>query len=176
LTIVAAGACLWLAACAFFDLKKREVPPALTLPPLFGAVLWSAFTGKPAVALFILLLFILADVSPRLSGFAGGLLAAIFGLGLATSLEPVLVVTTMLAALGIWGLWTFEKMGGADAQVLLALALIFGPSILLPITLAGGVQGLVSLLARKKKIPYMVSILAGISVFLFMQLIHSPIF
>ena len=174
--ILAAGAWLWLAACAFFDLKKREVPPALTLPPLFGAVLWSAFTGKPAVALFVLLLFILADVSPRLSGFAGGLQAVIFCLGLATSPEPVLVVTTMLAALGIWSLWTFEKMGGADAQVLLALALIFGPSILLPITLAGGVQGLVSLLARKKTIPYMVSILAGTSVFLMMQLMHPSIF
>jgi Flp pilus assembly protein protease CpaA len=174
--IVAVSVCLWLVACAIFDLKKREVPPALTLPPLFGAVLWTAFTGKPAAALFVLLLFILADVSPRMSGFAGGLQAVIFCLGLATSPEPGLVVTSMLAALGIWGLWTFGKMGGADAQVLLTLALIFGPSILLPITLAGGVQGLVSLLVRKKTIPYMVSILTGMSVFLWMQLIHSPIF
>jgi Flp pilus assembly protein protease CpaA len=173
LTIVAISVCLWLTACTLLDLKKRKVPSALTLPPLFGAVLWAALNGKTVVALFVLLLFVLADVSPRLNGFAGGLQAILFCLGLSTSPEPVRAAVTMLAAFWIWVIWRVGKMGGADAQVLLALALVFGPSILLLITLAGGVQGLVSLLAKKKTIPYMVSILAGTSVFLWMQ---APIF
>ncbi len=164
--LVAAGVCLWLAVCALYDLKWREVPPALTIPPLFGAVLWNVFNGNFAVALFVLALCILADVSVRARGFANGLQAVIFCLGLATSSEPVLAAATMLAAYVIWAVWHLEKMGGADAQVLLALALVFGPTILLPITLAGGVQGLASLIMKKKTIPYMVSILAGTSVFL----------
>lgn len=167
--MLAAGICLWLAVCTWCDLKQREVPSALTLPPLFGAVLWAAFSGKTMVALFVLLLFILADVSPRLSGFAGGLQAALFCLGVGIGPEPVLAAITMLAAFWTWVIWRLGKMGGADAQVLIALALVFGPSILLPITLAGGVQGLVSLLAKKKTIPYMVSILAGTCVFFLAQ-------
>ena len=171
--LVAAGVCLWLAICALHDLKWREVPPALTIPPLFGAVLWKVLEGNCAVALFVLALFILADVSVRARGFANGLQAVIFCLGLAISPEPLLAAAIMLTAYVIWAVWRLEKMGGADAQVLLTLALVFGPAILLPITLAGGVQGLVSLLAKKKTIPYMVSILAGTSIFV---LFHPSIF
>lgn len=171
--LVAAGVCLWLAVCALYDLKWREVPIALTIPPLFGAVLWKVLEGNLAVALFFLALCILADVSVQARGFANGLQAVIFCLGVVTSPDPWLASTTMLMAYVIWAVWRLEKMGGADAQVLLALALVFGPAILLPITLAGGLQGLVSLLAKKKTIPYMVSILAGTSVFV---LFHPSIF
>lgn len=171
--LVAVVVCLWLAVCTVWDLKRREVPPVLTIPPLFGAVLWSVFTGNAGVALFIVQLFILADVSIRMRGFANGLQATIFCLALAISPDPWLAAGTMLTAYVIWAVWRLEKMGGADAQVLLALTLVCGPSILLPITLAGGVQGLVSLLAKKRTIPYMVSILTGASVFL---LLHPSIF
>lgn len=164
--LAAAGVCLWLAVCALYDLKWREVPPALTIPPLFGAVLWKVLEGNFAVALFVLALFIMADVSVRARGFANGLQATIFCLGAATSPDPWLASATMLMAYMIWAVWRLEKMGGADAQVLLVLTLVIGPAILLPITLAGGVQGLASLIMKKKTIPYMVSILAGTSVFL----------
>jgi Flp pilus assembly protein protease CpaA len=169
LILVAAGVCIWLVVCALYDLKWREVPPALTIPPLFGAVLWKVLDGNVAVALFVLALCILADVSVRARGFANGLQAVIFCLGVAISPDPWLAATTMLTAYVIWAVWRLEKMGGADAQVLLALTLVFGPVILLPITLAGGVQGLVSLLARKKTMPYMVSIMAGTSIFLLVR-------
>lgn len=165
--------CLWLVVCAAYDLKWREVPSALTIPPLFGAVLWKVLDGNVAVALFVVALFILADVSVRARGFANGLQAVVFCLGLAISPDPWLAAITMLTAYVIWAIWRLEKMGGADAQVLLALTLVFGPAILLPITLAGGVQGLVSLLAKKRTIPYMVSILAGASIFV---LFHPSIF
>jgi prepilin signal peptidase PulO-like enzyme (type II secretory pathway) len=167
--ILAIGVYLWLAACAVCDLKWREVPPALTLPPLFGAVLWNALTGKFALALFVLLLFILADIPFRGRGFANGLQAAIFCLGLTTSPEPFLAGTVMLTMIVIWSIWKFEKMGGADAQVLMALALLLGPAVLLPISVVGGIQGLIHLLAHKKTMPFMVSILAGTCVLLLAQ-------
>jgi Flp pilus assembly protein protease CpaA len=159
--ILTIGACLWLLACMACDLKWREVPPALTLPPLFGAVLWNALSGKFAFALFVLLLFILADVPVKMRGFANGLQAVIFCLGWATSPEPALAGMAMLAMFVVWATWQLEKMGGADAQVLLTLLLLFDPMILLPISIAGGVQGLIHLLARKRSMPFMVSIFAG---------------
>ena len=159
--ILSIALCLWLLACTACDLKWREVPPGLTLPPLFGALLWQALTGNFALALFVLLLFILADLPVRSRGFANGLQAAIYFLGLATSPEPVQTGLSMFALLVIWVIWKLDKLGGADAQVLLTLVLLLGPSILLPISAAGGIQGLIHLLARKKNMPFMVSILAG---------------
>jgi len=167
--ILAIGVCLWLAACTVFDLKWREVPAALTLLPLFGAVLWNALIGKFALALFVLLLFILADIPVRSRGFANGLQAAIFCMGLTTSPEPVLAGTVMLTMLVIWSIWKLEKMGGADAHVLMALVLLLGPSVLLPITVVSGVQGLIHLLVHKKTMPFMVSIFAGTCVLLLTQ-------
>ena len=167
--ILAIGVCLWLLACTVYDLKRREVPPVLTLPPLFGVVLWNALIGKFALALFVLLLFILADIPVRSRGFANGLQAAIFCLGLTTSPEPVLAGTVMVTMLVIWSIWQLEKMGGADAQVLMALVLLLGPAVLLPIAVVGGVQGLIHLLAHKKTMPFMVSIFAGTCVLLLTQ-------
>jgi Flp pilus assembly protein protease CpaA len=159
--VIVLTVCLWLLVCAICDLKWREVPLTLTLPPLFGALLWQAVKGNFALALFTILLFILADCPARSRGFANGLQATIYFLGVATSPEPVLAGFSMFAMLVIWMIWNLGKMGGADAQVLMALTLCFGPAVLLPIALAGGIQGLAALLMRKRTLPFMVSILAG---------------
>ncbi|MEI7848553.1 MAG: hypothetical protein WCK35_22315, partial [Chloroflexota bacterium] len=95
--ILAIAVGIWLLACTACDLKWREVPAALTLPPLFGVILWTALTGKFAMALFVLLLFILADIPVRSRGFANGLQALIFILGLSTSPDPMLAGISMLA-------------------------------------------------------------------------------
>jgi Flp pilus assembly protein protease CpaA len=167
--VIAIAVCLWLLACAACDLKWREVPPALTLPPLFGALLWQAVKGNFALALFTILLFILADSPTRSRGFANGLQAAIYFLGLATSPEPVLAGFSMFTMLVIWITWNLGKMGGADAQVLMALILWFGPAVLLPVAVAGGIQGLAALLAHKRTLPFMVSVLAGTCIYILMQ-------
>ena len=53
-------------------------------------------------------------------------------------------------------------MGGADAKILMALFLFTGnASLILPITIAGGAQGIVALFKKERQIPYTVSILAG---------------
>ncbi len=169
--VVAFALCLWLLACTLFDLKSREVPAALTLPFLFAAVLWVALTGQFALALFVALLFVLADVPVRSRGFANGLQAVVFYLGLFTSPEPLVAGLSMAAAMTLWVVWNLEKMGGADAQVLMALVLLLGPVVLLPIAVAGGIQGLVTLLARRKTMPFMLSILVGTGMFF---LAHPP--
>jgi Flp pilus assembly protein protease CpaA len=168
--VLAIGVGLWLLVCTVYDLKWREVPPSLTLPALFGAVLWTALTGQFALALFALMLFILADIPVRSRGFANGLQAGIFVLGLSSSPDPMLAGISMLAMFVIWMTWKLEKMGGADAQALLALLLLLGPTILLPVALAGGLQGLITLLARKKTMPFMVSVFTGTCVYFLAQL------
>lgn len=167
--IVAIGICFWLLACTAFDLKWREVPATLTLPFLFTAVFWEALTGQFALAMFVVLLFILADVPVRSRGFSNGLQAIVFYLGLFTSPDPLTTGLSMAAVMTIWVVWNLEKMGGADAQVLMALVLLLGPLVLLPIAVAGGLQGLVTLLARRKTMPFMLSILIGTGVFFLAQ-------
>jgi Flp pilus assembly protein protease CpaA len=167
--VITLTVCLWLLVCAIWDLKWREVPPALTLPPLFGALFWQAVKGNFALALFTILLFILADCPARSRGFANGLQAAIYFLGVATSPEPILAGFSMFAMLVIWLTWNLEKMGGADAQVLMALILYFGPVVVLPVAVAGGIQGLIALLAHKKTLPFMVSVLAGTCFYFLIQ-------
>jgi len=77
---------------------------------------------------------------------------------------------SMLTMFVIWMIWQLEKMGGADAQVLLTLLLLLGPTILLPVALTGGLQGIITLLARKKTMPFMVSVFTGTCVYFLMQL------
>jgi len=121
------------------------------------------------MALFVLLLFILADIPVRSRGFASGLQALIFVLGLSTSPDPMLAGISMLAMFMIWMIWQLEKMGGADAQILLTLLLLLGPTILLPVALTGGLQGLIALLARKKTMPFMVSVFTGACFYFLLQ-------
>lgn len=167
--IVSIGICLWLLACTACDLKGREVPASLTLPFLFSAVLWDALTGQFALAMFAALLFVLADVPVRSRGFANGLQAVVFALGLFFSPEPLTTGFSMAAVMALWLVWNLEKMGGADAQVLMALVLLLGPLVLLPIAVAGGIQGLVTLLVHRKTMPFMLSILIGTGVFFLAQ-------
>jgi hypothetical protein len=71
----------------------------------------------------------------------------------------------MFTMLVIWLTWKLEKIGGADAQVLMTLIILLGPAVLLPVAVAGGIQGLAGLLAHRKTLPFMVSVLAGTSVY-----------
>ncbi len=38
----------WLGACVVFDLRSRQVPAWLTIPPLLLAALWRLFSGRLA--------------------------------------------------------------------------------------------------------------------------------
>jgi len=149
----------WLLACAISDLRTRTVPTWLTVIPLLGAVTWTAWQGSLPLALLVLTLVALDDLHWRARGFLGGVqgllllftwqLDGLIGLGIGFSL------------MGIWLCWKLGAFGGADAQVLMTLALLFQPAVLLPVALAGGVQGLVQWLRKKPTLPAMLAILVG---------------
>ena len=66
-----------------------------------------------------------------------------------------------ISLFALWLSWTTGKAGGADVQVQMALAMLISPWVLLPVWLAGGLQGLIGLLARRRVIPFMLSIFVG---------------
>ena len=77
-------------------------------------------------------------------------------------------VHTLVCAilLGVWLMWEFGQMGGADVKLIMAATLVLGtPLIIIPISLAGGVQGAIALLRKQKEIPFVVSIFAGTVLF-----------
>jgi Flp pilus assembly protein protease CpaA len=157
---------LWLALCAGFDLKSRSVPAWLTLPGLFLALFFQETRGELALVAFVALVFVLTDVPRWAQGLLCLLLTALFVLALLTSADPVAAELSMLATLALWLSWKLGVLGGADAQVLVALILFCGPAVLVPVVFLNGLQGLAGLLLKRPTIPAMLSILAGTGVFL----------
>ena len=153
--------CIWLTVCAVYDLKSRSVPAWLTLPGLFIALLLKESSGELALVAFIALVFVLSDLTPLLRGLVCLLLSALFVLALLTTADPVSAELSMLAVLSIWLCWKFNILGGADTQVLAALILLCGPSIIVPVAMVNAIQGLAGMILKRKTIPAMLSILAG---------------
>jgi Flp pilus assembly protein protease CpaA len=145
----------WLAICVWHDLKTREVPGLLTIGPLIGMGFYAVLRGWDGAAWLVLLLTLFSEL-PRLRWLAGGIATAVIAL-LMPGLFPML-----LSLYGAWLLWELGAMGGADAKILMTLLLFMGnASLILPITIAGGIQGMVALFKKEHQIPYTVSILAG---------------
>ena len=163
--------CVWLLVCAAYDLKSRTVPAWVTIPPLLGAVVWSAWQSSWAISLLILTLVCLDDLPWRLRGFLVGLqgLLLLFVWQQAGWEGAALG----LVLLGLWLSWKLGAFGGADAQVLMALILFFGPEILVPVALMNVIQGLVGMVMKRKTIPAMLSILAGACVFFAVQALQT---
>ena len=161
----------WLVLCTLHDLRSRTIPAWLTIPPLLGAVAWNAWHGSWAASLLALTLLFLDDLPWRLRGFLAGLqgLLLLFAWQQA-GLEGVILGLTLL---GIWLSWKLGAFGGADAQVLMALSLFFGPTILVPVALMNAIQGLVGMLMKRKTIPAMLSILAGTCIFFAAQALQT---
>jgi Flp pilus assembly protein protease CpaA len=87
-----------------------------------------------------------------------GVYAILWGLWM----PALLLVILCLALFTIWFLWDLDKMGGADMKLMAAVILAFGsPIVLLPITLVGGLQGLVAYFRKQTSVPYVFSIFLG---------------
>jgi hypothetical protein len=154
----------WLLVCAFSDLRTRTVPTWLTVAPLLGAVVWVAWQGSWSLAILTLTLVALDDLPWRARGFLGGLQGLL--LLFTWQLDGLAGLGTGLSLLAIWLFWKFGAFGGADAQVLMTLALLFHLDVLLLVALVGGVQGLVQWLRKKPTLPAMLAILAGMLFYL----------
>jgi Flp pilus assembly protein protease CpaA len=149
----------WLLVCAISDLRTRTVPTWLTVVPLLGATAWIAWQGDWPLALLVLTLVALDDLHWRARGFLAGVQGLL--LLFTWQLDGLAGLMTGLALLAIWLCWKLGAFGGADAQVLMSLTLLFQPGVLLPVALAGGLQGLVQWLRKKSTLPAMLAILTG---------------
>lgn len=154
----------WLLVCAISDLRTRTVPTWLTAVPLLGATAWIAWQGAWPLALLVLTLVALDDLHWRARGFLAGVQGLL--LLFTWQLDSLAGLLTGLALLAIWLCWKLGAFGGADAQVLMSLTLLFQPAVLLPVALAGGLQGLVQWLRKKSTLPAMLAILAGMLFYL----------
>jgi Flp pilus assembly protein protease CpaA len=151
----------WLLVCMIFDLRYREVPMKWTLVPMIAAGVYALFQGQFVLVLQTVVLIIISDFEPR----NWRLSLAIFVSVLAGIVDPYCLIQ-VLALFSIWLLWENGAMGGADAKLLIVIALVIGqPIIFLFIALVGGIQGVIAIFARQKKVPYIVAIFAGTSLY-----------
>jgi Flp pilus assembly protein protease CpaA len=153
---------LWLGACLIHDMKSWTVPMLLTVIPLIGILIWRGATGNWLLALFVVVLIVVSDLPKNwragLAAFGGLIFLSFVG----RSLIPV-----VLAILLIWAIWEIGAMGGADAKILIALSLIYlDIRLLIPISIMGGVHGLIAFWKREKKIPYTLAITTGTAIYL----------
>ena len=155
--IVAIIFLIFLFVCMIYDLKSRQVPNTLSLAALIGSGCYAIYQGSWMVVLLTVILIFLSDLQSRKLQITIAILLAC----LAYAIQPAVGVLSV-AISGVWMMWLFGKMGGADVKLLLA-ALLFTlqPAILLPIFIIGGIQGLIALIRKQTEIPFVVSVFAG---------------
>jgi Flp pilus assembly protein protease CpaA len=148
---------VWLFICMIYDLRFREVPAVVTLVPLGLAGVYAFVRGWWVPPLLAVALIVISDFEPRERRYAfAGLVSAFAAL-----FDPATTMTVAILAT-IWVTWEIGAMGGADAKLLMVIALVLPQSVVfLWIALAGGFQGLIALVFKKKEVPYIVAIFAG---------------
>ena len=171
-TQVMLGAALftWLGICMIFDLRIRQVPTLLTVIPLILAAAWRLFQNGWPLVLLTVLLILISDLPQGKWHIPIGCYAAFAGITIAGSPNMIYAVLVIFA---VWALWEIGATGGADAKIIIALTLLFADGFLFsPIVLAGGIQGLVALIVRRKTIPYTVAITLGTAAWLWLGVVR----
>ncbi len=160
----------WLSACVVFDLRSRQVPALLTIPPLVLSALWRLSQGGWSVVILVVALILISDLPWPKWRIPLAWLATVLVLSIPGSSESIYAFLVIFAA---WALWEIGATGGADAKLIISLVLLFGNGLLfIPIVLVGGFQGLLGLIARKKTIPYTVAIAMGTVAWLWMSAVR----
>jgi Flp pilus assembly protein protease CpaA len=157
---------IWLCICTAYDLKTRQVPNALTIIPLALAGIYRLVQVDWQLMLLVIALILISDIPKPGLRIPFGLLAAVLAAGLSEVSANTLQIAVLFL---VWALWEMDKLGGADAKIILALVLFFSDGcLLLPILFAGGLQGMVALILKRRQIPYTLSIAIGSMVWLAM--------
>ncbi len=151
-----------------YDLRQREIPIALPLIYPAGGGVVSILHQLWAPLIFTTALILISEIhSPDLRRILAGIALILAGI-----LQPTHLGLS-LSTLVIWSFWDLGLIGGADAKLMIALLFVTGsPAVLLPIFVAGGIQGLIARLRKKTEIPFVVSIFSGTFLYLLTQLIH----
>jgi len=147
--------------CMVYDLRNHQVPRPLTVGGMVGAGVYALFNGLWAPVLLMIALTHVSDFNPREKRLAFALTLSAF----AAIFQPAATLICLLI-LVVWVLWEFGVLGGADVKLIIAAALVLGnPIFLIPISIVGGVQGVIASLQKKREIPFVVSIFCGTLLF-----------
>jgi Flp pilus assembly protein protease CpaA len=158
---------VWLSACVACDLRSRQVPAFLTIPPLVLAAVWQLIQGNWQIILLVLALILISDLPKTTWRISLASLGTLLSISIT---DQSVMVYAMLVMFGVWTLWEIGASGGADAKIIITLVLIFSNGFLIiPIVFAGGLQGLVALIAKRQSIPYTVSIATGTAVWMWLN-------
>lgn len=150
-----------LSMSMLFDLRKHEVPMLFTITGLVGSGLYAIFNGLWVPVLLIVILTLVSDFNTRGTRLAIAMTSSVIAFFVQTG--GLLIGATLL---GVWVFWEFDILGGADAKLLIASVLVLGnPAVLIPISIAGGIQGVIASLQKKREIPFVVSIFCGTLLF-----------
>jgi len=148
-------------ACMVYDLRNHQVPTPLTVGGMVGAGVYTLFNGLWAPVLLMIALTHVSDFNPREKRLAFALTLSAF-----TAIFQPAATLICLLILIVWVLWEFGVLGGADVKLIIAAALVLGnPIFLIPISIVGGVQGVIASLQKKREIPFVVSIFCGTLLF-----------
>lgn len=140
-----------------FDLRNRTVPMPLTLGGLAFSALFALYHQLWFPVLLTTVLIVLSDVQSKRRRLIFAMALTI----VAAFVQPG-AVPISIAILTVWSMWELRLLGGADAKLMIALILFFGsPTFLLPVAVAGGIQGFIAHLRNKCTIPFVVSIFFG---------------
>ncbi len=160
----------WLVTCVVFDLRSRQVPALLTILPLVLSALWRLFQSGWLAVILVVALILISDLPWSKWRIPLACLVTVLTL---TIPGPPETIYALLVIFAVWALWEIGATGGADAKLIIALVLLFGNGLLfIPIVIAGGIQGLVGLIARKKTIPYTVAITLGTVTWLWISVVR----
>ena len=144
-----------------YDLRNHQVPTPLTVGGMVGAGVYALFNGLWAPVLLMIALTHVSDFNPREKRLVFALTLSAFAAIFQS--ESSLIC---LLIFGVWVLWECGVLGGADVKLIIAAALVLGnPIFLIPISIVGGVQGVIASLQKKREIPFVVSIFVGTLVF-----------
>lgn len=151
------------------DLRDHAVPQCITLGFLIGTAGLAIWHSQWVHILQISSLVMLSDIKRITVRWIVNIIIS----GLSCLFQPGYFLISF-AIFGIWMLWEFKALGGADVKLLFGLLLIFpNPSILIPITMLGGIQGIIALIKKQKEIPYVVSIFGGTVLYTLLPFIQS---
>ncbi|MAT45453.1 MAG: hypothetical protein CL609_24255 [Anaerolineaceae bacterium] len=134
---------------------------SLTVGGLVGSGVYALFIGLWAPVLLTIALTLVADFDPREKRLTFVLFFSLFS----AIFQPT-AAWICLIILVSWLLWEFGALGGADVKLLIATTLVIGnPAVLIPISVVGGVQGVIASLQKKREIPFVASIFCGTLLF-----------
>lgn len=152
LYIAAAVAMVWMAVCAFFDQKNHEVPTPLTLAATIIVILLLLVEKSFLLAGFVVAIYLIGDISKKAISVPLAIAISLAASALMLKMGyPVEEAVKTVFILIFWMIWRFEKIGGADSNILIAITLLFGVGAATITVVVGGIVATSVYLKKRNK-------------------------